>query len=298
MQQLASKTPFYRPGQPTLDATPSWRRFAAHRHRRARARCQPRAGGRTRLEQQPPRLHPWLWRVPVLGHSGRSRRRARPGRPGASRPAATHLLRPTAAGRAGLGGCEHAPARVRPPHSCGFWAADLPLQGLWRDRLVESLAARGVRTAARLAAAAGLEGVHESARGSSSTATCVDRLQTLAPFLRWDPNPAALIVRGRIVFLAAGYTVSDSYPYAQRITVAGSNARYARPAVQATVDAYSGRVRLYATDRQRADPPRLGCRFPWTVRADLTDAQRVSVTACAIHPPCSTRRPTSTSSST
>jgi len=51
------------------------------------------------------------------------------------------------------------------------------------------------------------------------------------------------------VFLAAGYTVSDSYPYAQRTTVAGSNARYARPAVQATVDAYSGRVRLYATDR-------------------------------------------------
>ena len=77
----------------------------------------------------------------------------------------------------------------------------------------------------------------------------LDRLQTLAPFLRWDPSPAALIARGRIVFLAAGYTTSDSYPYAQRTSIAGSKARYARPAVQATVDAYSGRVRLYATDR-------------------------------------------------
>ena len=51
------------------------------------------------------------------------------------------------------------------------------------------------------------------------------------------------------MFLAAGYTMSDSYPYAQRISIAGSKARYARPAVQATVDAYSGRVHLYATDR-------------------------------------------------
>jgi uncharacterized membrane protein (UPF0182 family) len=78
----------------------------------------------------------------------------------------------------------------------------------------------------------------------------LDRLRTLVPFIRWDPNPAALIVRGRIVFLAAGYTTSDSYPYAQRISFAGAKARYARPAVQATVDAYSGRVRLYATDRR------------------------------------------------
>jgi uncharacterized membrane protein (UPF0182 family) len=78
----------------------------------------------------------------------------------------------------------------------------------------------------------------------------LDRLRTLAPFLRWDPDPSALIARGRIVFLVAGYTVSDSYPYAQRVSIAGSQAAYARPSVQATVDAYSGRVRLYATDRR------------------------------------------------
>lgn len=78
----------------------------------------------------------------------------------------------------------------------------------------------------------------------------LDRLRTLAPFIRWDPSPAAMVVGGRIVFLAAGYTTSRSYPYAQRIRMAGSGVSYARAAVQATVDAYSGRVRLYAADRE------------------------------------------------
>ena len=43
--------------------------------------------------------------------------------------------------------------------------------------------------------------------------------------------------------------MSDSYPYAHRTHVAGGSANYARAAVQATVDAYSGRIRLYAADR-------------------------------------------------
>src|SRR3954468_13834748 len=79
-----------------------------------------------------------------------------------------------------------------------------------------------------------------------------DRLESLAPFIRWDRDPAAFVVDGRIVFLASGYTASDSYPYAQRASIAGSNASYARLAVEATVDAYTGQVRLYAVDR--SDP--------------------------------------------
>jgi uncharacterized protein len=77
----------------------------------------------------------------------------------------------------------------------------------------------------------------------------IERLKTVAPFIRWEQHPTALVVGGRIVFLAAGYTESDSYPYAHRTRVAGSFANYARAAVQATVDAYSGRIRLYAADR-------------------------------------------------
>jgi uncharacterized protein len=76
----------------------------------------------------------------------------------------------------------------------------------------------------------------------------LDRLHTIAPFIRWDPTSSPLIVGGRIVFLVSGYAVSNSYPYAQRIHIAGSDATYARLAVEATVDAYSGHVRLYTVD--------------------------------------------------
>jgi uncharacterized membrane protein (UPF0182 family) len=77
----------------------------------------------------------------------------------------------------------------------------------------------------------------------------IERLKTVAPFIRWEEHPTALVVGGRIVFLAAGYTESDSYPYAHQTRVAGSFANYARAAVHATVDAYSGRIRLYVADR-------------------------------------------------
>ena len=84
----------------------------------------------------------------------------------------------------------------------------------------------------------------------------IERLKTVAPFIRWEQHPTALVVGGRIVFLAAGYTESDSYPYAHRTRVAGSFANYARAAVQATVDAYSGRIRLYpAVGRIRSCAP-------------------------------------------
>ena len=75
------------------------------------------------------------------------------------------------------------------------------------------------------------------------------RLRTLAPFLQWDTRPAALIVDGRIVFLADGYTTSANYPYSQEIDLDGERVDYARAAVKATVDAFSGQVHLY-----RADP--------------------------------------------
>jgi uncharacterized membrane protein (UPF0182 family) len=78
----------------------------------------------------------------------------------------------------------------------------------------------------------------------------LERLETVAPFIRWDEHPATFVVGGRIVSMVAGYTTTSSYPYSHRTRVAGVSANYARPAVQATVDAYSGRIRLYATDRE------------------------------------------------
>ena len=75
-----------------------------------------------------------------------------------------------------------------------------------------------------------------------------DRLRTLAPFLRWEKRPEVVVVGGRIQFLAHGYTTSNSFPYSAQVEVGGKQVNYMRGAVVATVDAFSGRVTLYATD--------------------------------------------------
>ena len=79
-----------------------------------------------------------------------------------------------------------------------------------------------------------------------------DRLATLAPFIHWDAHPAALAVDGRIVFMVDGYTTSAGYPYGERVALGGASVSYARSAVRATVDAFSGQVQLYLTDE--SDP--------------------------------------------
>ena len=88
-----------------------------------------------------------------------------------------------------------------------------------------------------------------------------------------------VVVNGRIQFLAHGYTTSNSFPYAAQTTVEGKRVNYMRGAAVATVDAFSGRVTVYATDDE--DPildawrgvfPTLftpASKMPATVRAHL-----------------------------
>ena len=106
-----------------------------------------------------------------------------------------------------------------------------------------------------------------------------ERLRNLAPFLTWEKRPEVIVVRGRVMFVAHGYTTSNSFPYAAQTTVAGRRVNYIRGGVLATVDAYSGAVKLYAVDDE--DPilrawqgvfPTLfmpGERLPEEVRAHL-----------------------------
>jgi uncharacterized membrane protein (UPF0182 family) len=75
-----------------------------------------------------------------------------------------------------------------------------------------------------------------------------ERLVTLAPFLRWDERPQTTVVGGRVVYLFHGYTTSEDYPYSARIRMGRSHVNYIREAARAAVDAFSGRVRIYAAD--------------------------------------------------
>jgi uncharacterized protein len=75
-----------------------------------------------------------------------------------------------------------------------------------------------------------------------------DRLTHLAPFLHWDQRPQTAVVDGRVLFLAHGYTTSESYPYSSPIDLGDGRVNYLRGSVLAAVDAFSGRVAMYVTD--------------------------------------------------
>ncbi|MDP1808334.1 MAG: UPF0182 family protein [Actinomycetota bacterium] len=71
------------------------------------------------------------------------------------------------------------------------------------------------------------------------------RLETLAPFLTYDPDPYMVINNGRLYWIVDAYTVTDKYPYA---TPSGNGQNYIRNSVKAVVDAYEGTVDFYIAD--------------------------------------------------
>ena len=88
-----------------------------------------------------------------------------------------------------------------------------------------------------------------------------ERVEKAAPFLQWDGDPYAVVVGGRMMYVRDGYTTSSNYPYAQRIDLGDASRRnelgsrgvesignYVRNSVKAVVDAYTGKVTLYAFD--------------------------------------------------
>lgn len=92
----------------------------------------------------------------------------------------------------------------------------------------------------------------------------LDRVRAVAPYLEFDSRVYPAVVDGRVKWIIDGYTVSDNYPYSQKVdlhtstqdaitessrsmrTVTSGQANYMRNSVKATVDAYNGHVDLYA----------------------------------------------------
>ncbi|MFG3096590.1 UPF0182 family protein [Streptomyces sp. NPDC048202] len=120
-----------------------------------------------------------------------------------------------------------------------------------------------------------------------------DRVESVAPWLTIDGDAYPAVVDGRIQWIVDAYTTSNGYPYASRTTLgdttadsltATNNSRavvaqqnqvnYIRNSVKATVDAYTGDVKLYQWDA--ADPVLKTWMkaFPDTVkpRADISPA--------------------------
>lgn len=95
------------------------------------------------------------------------------------------------------------------------------------------------------------------------------RVAKVAPWLTLDGDPYPAVVDGKVQWIVDGYTTTNDFPYAARISLrdatadsvntqsdsfplSAGNITYIRNAVKATVDAYDGTVNIYAWDE--SDP--------------------------------------------
>ena len=74
------------------------------------------------------------------------------------------------------------------------------------------------------------------------------RVQTVAPFLQYDPDPYLVILDGRLVWLLDAYTTTDRIPYSEPIRTWIGSINYIRNSVKVAMDAYDGTLTFYAID--------------------------------------------------
>ena len=85
-----------------------------------------------------------------------------------------------------------------------------------------------------------------------------DRLQLIAPFLRFDQDPYLVVTGdGRLVYIQDAYTISDRFPNAQAFDgsdlgpssgLANDTFDYIRNSVKIVMDAYTGQMTFYVAD--------------------------------------------------
>ncbi|WP_420857017.1 UPF0182 family protein [Streptomyces chilikensis] len=92
-----------------------------------------------------------------------------------------------------------------------------------------------------------------------------ERVEAVAPWLTIDGDPYPAVIDGKIQWIVDAYTTSNGYPYASRTTLGDTTSdslttdqraviaqedrvNYIRNSVKATVDAYTGDVKLYEWD--------------------------------------------------
>jgi uncharacterized membrane protein (UPF0182 family) len=94
-----------------------------------------------------------------------------------------------------------------------------------------------------------------------------ERLNRIAPFLRFDQDPYLVISEGRLFWIADAYTLSDRYPYSQPVPLDNTTrVNYMRNSVKAVVDAYHGKVQLYIADQKDPLIATWGKIFPGVLR--------------------------------
>lgn len=75
----------------------------------------------------------------------------------------------------------------------------------------------------------------------------VDRVRTLVPFLRLDPDPYPVIADGQMYWVFDAFTQSNRYPYSAPVAGWGN---YVRNPLKIVVDAYNGSVDFYVIENE------------------------------------------------
>ena len=82
------------------------------------------------------------------------------------------------------------------------------------------------------------------------------RIHTIAPFLKQDPNPYPVIIKQKLYWVVDAYTTSDSYPLVAQVDFSfypemeeKQSLNYIRNSVKIVVDAYNGSVDFYIVDK-------------------------------------------------
>jgi hypothetical protein len=81
----------------------------------------------------------------------------------------------------------------------------------------------------------------------------LDRVSSLAPFLKFDADPYVVLVDGKMYWIIDAYTTSSYYPYSEPLVDNGTasylkGVNYVRNSVKAVVDAYDGTTNFYIYD--------------------------------------------------
>lgn len=98
----------------------------------------------------------------------------------------------------------------------------------------------------------------EDTTGESSIITSrniIERAKAVMPYLIYDENPYMVATdNGELVWVLDAYTISDQYPYSQKINAEFSDStsqeiNYIRNSVKVLINAYDGTMKFYITDR-------------------------------------------------
>ena len=90
-----------------------------------------------------------------------------------------------------------------------------------------------------------------------------ERVQRIAPFLTYDPDPYLALSEGRLFWILDAYTTSNRYPYS---TPVAGGINYIRNSVKVTIDAYHGRTVFYLIDPKDPIAATVGKAFPGLFR--------------------------------